>query len=188
MTTANQPTGTKYQSHYTRALHAQEAARQSIVILRRALRGMLLDLRAMGYSQKLIATRFGLSQSRLSAWGGRESRTLDAQAVIRAYPFILQAWEEAHDMKDITLDWEFNGMWWHATNGDAHATAEPQEDGRLEVCVSWRGQLVSSYGGYSILEECSRYVRACVRELIAKEETKQQHEQLQAFARRAAGG
>jgi hypothetical protein len=188
MTTANQPTGTKYQSHYTRALHAQEAARQSIVILRRALRGMLLDLRAMGYSQKLIATRFGLSQSRLSAWGGRESRTLDAQAVIRAYPFILQAWEEAHDMKDITLDWEFNGMWWHATNCPAHATAEPQEDGRLEVSVYWHGQLVSTYGGYSILEECSRYVRACVRELVAKEETKQQHEQLQAFARRAAGG
>jgi len=88
--TLNQSPATTYQRATRLTAEAQDAIRN----LRLSLRMMLLQLRNKGVTQKALATRVGVSQSRLSQWIGREAQTLDARAVMRSFPAIEQVWKE----------------------------------------------------------------------------------------------
>ena len=90
MQTINQSPSTTYQQATRLTAEAQDAIRN----LRLSLRMMLLQLRRRGVTQKALADRVGVSQSRLSQWIGREAQTLDARAVMRAFPRIEQVWRE----------------------------------------------------------------------------------------------
>lgn len=79
---------------YQRAARLTAETQDAIVNLRLSLRMMLLQLRQRGVTQKALANRVGVSQSRLSQWIGREAQTLDARAVMRAFPRIEQVWRE----------------------------------------------------------------------------------------------
>ena len=90
MQTINQPPASTYQRATRLTAEAQDAVRN----LRLSLRMMLLQLRNKGVTQKALAGRVGVSQSRLSQWIGREAQTLDARAVMRSCPQIEQVWRE----------------------------------------------------------------------------------------------
>ena len=90
MQTLNQSPATTYQRAERLTAEAQDAIRS----LRLSLRMMLLQLRSRGVTQQALANRVGVSQSRLSQWIGREAQTLDARAVMRAFPRIEQVWRE----------------------------------------------------------------------------------------------
>ncbi len=90
MQTLNQSPATTYQRAERLTAEAQDAVRN----LRLSLRMMLLQLRQRGVTQKALANRVGVSQSRLSQWIGREAQTLDARAVMRSFPAIEQVWKE----------------------------------------------------------------------------------------------
>lgn len=90
MQTINQSPATTYQRATRLTTEAQDAVRN----LRLSLRMMLLQLRQRGVTQKALADRVGVSQSRLSQWIGREAQTLDARAVMRAFPAVEQVWRE----------------------------------------------------------------------------------------------
>ena len=79
---------------YQRATRLTAETQDAIVNLRKSLRMMLLDLRRRGITQRSVANRVGVSQSRLSQWIGREAQTLDARAVMRSFPRIEQVWRE----------------------------------------------------------------------------------------------
>ena len=79
---------------YQRATRLTAETHDAIVNLRLSLRMMLLQLRRRGVTQKALADRVGVSQSRLSQWIGREAQTLDARAVMRSFPAIEQVWRE----------------------------------------------------------------------------------------------
>lgn len=79
---------------YQRATRLTADAQDAIRNLRLSLRMMLLQLRQRGVTQKALADRVGVSQSRLSQWMGREAQTLDAMAVMRSFPRIEQVWRE----------------------------------------------------------------------------------------------
>ena len=81
-------------STYQRATRLTAETQDAIVNLRKSLRMMLLDLRRRGITQRSVANRVGVSQSRLSQWIGREAQTLDARAVMRSFPRIEQVWRE----------------------------------------------------------------------------------------------
>ena len=90
MQTLNQSPSTTYQRATRLTAETQEAIRN----LRLSLRMMLLQLRQRGVTQKALADRVGVSQSRLSQWIGREAQTLDARAVMRSFPAIERVWRE----------------------------------------------------------------------------------------------
>ena len=90
MQTLEQSPATTYQRATRLTADAQDAIRN----LRLSLRMMLLQLRRRGVTQKALANRVGVSQSRLSQWIGREAQTLDARAVMRSFPAIEQVWRE----------------------------------------------------------------------------------------------
>ena len=90
MQTLNQSPSSTYQRATRLTAEAQDAVRN----LRLSLRTMLLQLRQRGVTQKALADRVGVSQSRLSQWIGREAQTLDARAVMRSFPQIEQVWRE----------------------------------------------------------------------------------------------
>ena len=90
MQTLNQSPSTTYQRAERLTAETQDAIRN----LRLSLRMMLLQLRRRGVTQKALANRVGVSQSRLSQWIGREAQTLDARAVMRSFPRIEQVWRE----------------------------------------------------------------------------------------------
>ena len=90
MQTLNQSPATTYQRAERLTAETQEAIRS----LRLSLRMMLLQLRSRGVTQKALADRVGVSQSRLSQWIGREAQSLDARAVMRSFPRIEQVWRE----------------------------------------------------------------------------------------------
>ena len=90
MQTLNQSPATIYQRATRLTAETQDAIRS----LRLSLRMMLLQLRRRGVTQKALADRVGVSQSRLSQWIGREAQTLDARAVMRSFPRIEQVWRE----------------------------------------------------------------------------------------------
>ena len=90
MQTIEQSPATTYQRATRLTAEAQDAVRN----LRLSLRMMLLQLRQRGVTQKALADRVGVSQSRLSQWIGREAQTLDARAVMRSFPRIEQVWRE----------------------------------------------------------------------------------------------
>ena len=90
MQTISQSPATTYQ----RATRLTAETHDAIVNLRLSLRMMLLQLRQRGVTQKALADRVGVSQSRLSQWIGREAYTLDARAVMRSFPRIEQVWRE----------------------------------------------------------------------------------------------
>ena len=90
MQTLNQSPSTTYQRAERLTAETQDAIRS----LRLSLRMMLLQLRNKGVTQKALADRVGVSQSRLSQWIGREAQTLDARAVMRSFPRIEQVWRE----------------------------------------------------------------------------------------------
>ena len=79
---------------YERATRLTAETHDTVVNLRKSLRMMLLDLRRRGITQRSVANRVGVSQSRLSQWIGREAQTLDARAVMRAFPAVEQVWLE----------------------------------------------------------------------------------------------
>ena len=79
---------------YQRAERLTAETHDAIRNLRLSLRMMLLQLRQRGVTQKALADRVGVSQSRLSQWIGREAQTLDARAVMRSFPAIEQVWKE----------------------------------------------------------------------------------------------
>ena len=79
---------------HQRAARLTAETHDAIVNLRKSLRMMLLDLRRRGVTQQAVADRVGVSQSRLSQWIGREAQTLDARAVMRAFPAVEQVWRE----------------------------------------------------------------------------------------------
>ena len=81
-------------STYQRATRLTAETQGAIRSLRLSLRMMLLQLRQRGVTQKALADRVGVSQSRLSQWIGREAQTLDARAVMRSFPAIEQVWRE----------------------------------------------------------------------------------------------
>ena len=81
-------------STYQRATRLTAETQDAIRNLRLSLRMMLLQLRQRGVTQKALADRVGVSQSRLSQWIGREAQTLDARAVMRSFPRIEQVWRE----------------------------------------------------------------------------------------------
>ena len=81
-------------STYQRATRLTAETQDAIRSLRLSLRMMLLQLRQRGVTQKALADRVGVSQSRLSQWIGREAQTLDARAVMRSFPRIEQVWRE----------------------------------------------------------------------------------------------
>ena len=81
-------------STYQRAERLTAEAQDAIRNLRQTLRTMMLQLRRRGVTQKALANRVGVSQSRLSQWIGREAQTLDARAVMRSFPAIEQVWKE----------------------------------------------------------------------------------------------
>ena len=81
-------------STYQRAARLTAETHDAIRNLRLSLRMMLLQLRNKGVTQKALADRVGVSQSRLSQWIGREAQTLDARAVMRSFPRIEQVWKE----------------------------------------------------------------------------------------------
>ena len=81
-------------STYHRATRLTAETQDAVRSLRLSLRMMLLQLRNKGVTQKALANRVGVSQSRLSQWIGREAQTLDARAVMRAFPRIEQVWRE----------------------------------------------------------------------------------------------
>jgi predicted XRE-type DNA-binding protein len=81
-------------SMYQRAERLTTEAQDAIRSLRLSLRMMMLQLRQRGVTQKALADRVGVSQSRLSQWIGREAQTLDARAVLRAFPAVEQVWRE----------------------------------------------------------------------------------------------
>lgn len=84
-------------SAYQRAERLTAEAQDAIRSLRQSLRTMLLQIRGRGVTQQAVADRVGVSQSRLSQWIGREARTLDARAVLRAFPAVEQVWREVCD-------------------------------------------------------------------------------------------
>ena len=90
MQTLNQSPATTYQRATRLTAETQDAIRS----LRLSLRMMLLQLRNKGVTQKALADRVGVSQSRLSQWIGREAQTLDARAVMRSFLQIEQVWRE----------------------------------------------------------------------------------------------
>ena len=90
MQTLEQSPSTTYQRATRLTAETQDAIRS----LRLSLRMMLLQLRQRGVTQKALANRVGVSQSRLSQWIGREAQTLDARAVMRSFPRIEQVWRE----------------------------------------------------------------------------------------------
>ena len=90
MQTIEQSPATTYQ----RATRLTAETHDAIRSLRLSLRMMLLQLRQRGVTQKALADRVGVSQSRLSQWIGREAQTLDARAVMRSFPRIEQVWRE----------------------------------------------------------------------------------------------
>lgn len=90
MQTIEQSPATTYQRAERLTADAQDAIRS----LRLSLRMMLLQLRRRGVTQKALANRVGVSQSRLSQWIGREAQTLDARAVMRSFPAVEQVWRE----------------------------------------------------------------------------------------------
>lgn len=90
MQTLNQSPATTYQRAKRLTADAQDAIRN----LRQLLRTMLLQIRGHGMTQQAVADRVGISQSRLSQWIGREAQTLDARAVMRAFPRVEQVWRE----------------------------------------------------------------------------------------------
>ena len=90
MQTIEQSPSTTYQRATRLTAETQDAIRS----LRLSLRMMLLQLRNKGVTQKSLADRVGVSQSRLSQWIGREAQTLDARAVMRSFPRIEQVWRE----------------------------------------------------------------------------------------------
>lgn len=90
MQTLNQSPSSTYQRATRLTAEAQDAVRN----LRLSLRMMMLQLRQRGVTQKALANRVGVSQSRLSQWIGREAQTLDARAVMRSFPQIEQVWRE----------------------------------------------------------------------------------------------
>lgn len=90
MQTIEQSPLTTYQRATRLTAEAQDAVRN----LRLSLRMMMLQLRRRGVTQKALANRVGVSQSRLSQWIGREAQTLDARAVMRAFPAVEQVWRE----------------------------------------------------------------------------------------------
>ena len=90
MQTIEQSPSTTYQRAERLTADAQDAIRN----LRQTLRMMLLQIRSRGLTQQAVADRVGVSQSRLSQWIGREAQTLDARAVMRAFPRIEQVWKE----------------------------------------------------------------------------------------------
>ena len=79
---------------YQRATRLTAEAQDAIRSLRLSLRMMLLQLRQRGVTQKALADRVGVSQSRLSQWIGREAQTLDARAVMRKFLAVEQVWRE----------------------------------------------------------------------------------------------
>ena len=81
-------------STYQRATRLTAETQDAVRNLRLSLRMMLLQLRKQGVTQKALADRVGVSQSRLSQWIGREAQTLDARAVMRSFPAIEQVWRE----------------------------------------------------------------------------------------------
>ena len=81
-------------STYQRATRLTAETQDAIRSLRLSLRMMLLQLRQRGVTQKALADRVGVSQSRLSQWIGREAQTLDARAVMRSFPAVEQVWRE----------------------------------------------------------------------------------------------
>ena len=81
-------------STYQRAERLTAEAQDAIRTLRQTLRMMLLQIRSRGLTQQAVADRVGVSQSRLSQWIGREAQTLDARAVMRAFPAVEQVWRE----------------------------------------------------------------------------------------------
>jgi predicted XRE-type DNA-binding protein len=91
--TIEQSPATAYQRAERLTAEAQDAIRS----LRLSLRMMLLQLRQRGVTQKVLADRVGVSQSRLSQWIGREAQTLDARAVMRKFPEVEQVWREVCD-------------------------------------------------------------------------------------------
>ena len=93
MQTIEQSPATAYQRAERLTAEAQDAIRS----LRLSLRMMLLQLRQRGVTQKALADRVGVSQSRLSQWIGREAQTLDARAVMRKFPEVEQVWREVCD-------------------------------------------------------------------------------------------
>jgi DNA-directed RNA polymerase specialized sigma24 family protein len=88
--TIEQSPATTYQQAERLTAEAQDAIRS----LRQSLRTMLLQIRGRGVTQQAVADRVGVSQSRLSQWIGREAQTLDARAVLRAFPAVEQVWRE----------------------------------------------------------------------------------------------
>ena len=90
MQTIEQSPATTYQRATRLTAETQDAIRS----LRLSLRMMLLQLRQRGVTQKALANRVGVSQSRLSQWIGREAQTLDARAVMRSFPAVEQVWRE----------------------------------------------------------------------------------------------
>lgn len=90
MQTLNQSPAITYQRAERLTAEAQDAIRS----LRQTLRMMLLQLRRRGVTQQALANRVGVSQSRLSQWIGREAQTLDARAVMRAFPAVERVWRE----------------------------------------------------------------------------------------------
>ena len=90
MQTIEQSPSTTYQRATRLTAETQDAIRS----LRLSLRMMLLQLRNKGVTQKDLANRVGVSQSRLSQWIGREAQTLDARAVMRSFPAVEQVWRE----------------------------------------------------------------------------------------------
>ena len=90
MQTIEQSPATTYQ----RAARLTAETQDAVVNLRQSLRMMLFDLRRRGITQRAVADRVGVSQSRLSQWIGREAHTLDAGAVLRSFPRIEQVWRE----------------------------------------------------------------------------------------------
>lgn len=90
MQTLSQSPSTTYQRATRLTAETQDAIRS----LRLSLRMMLLQLRQRGVTQKALADRVGVSQSRLSQWIGREAQTLDARAVMRSFAAIEQVWRE----------------------------------------------------------------------------------------------
>ena len=79
---------------YQRAERLTAEAQDAVRGLRQTLRIMLLQIRSRGVTQQAVADRIGVSQSRLSQWMGREAQTLDARAVMRAFPAVERVWRE----------------------------------------------------------------------------------------------
>ena len=79
---------------YQRAERLTAEAQDAIRSLRLSLRMMMLQLRQRGVTQKALADRVGVSQSRLSQCIGREAQTLDARAVMRTFLAVEQVWRE----------------------------------------------------------------------------------------------